>query len=314
MWLILTPAETKRRLEAFNGVLQHQLSANPNLVYTALQSHKAFEDLGTFTLAKGLREIKRIRELKEERAAAAKNAKSTKGKAPASATAGGGTAEEVRRGEKVGLMERERERETPRQSAEERRKSDATEDDSASLNSTNGGANTPGATPSTPTTGGAGRNAKGKMRETSLTLELDAELDGVAAAGVGRNGFVPTQEWVSRLFFLGWVRSLILIRRCRSRPGSKGKPIISSLPICAHLPLLEQTPPRPRPPHDLRAPPQDPRDAIVREPADDKPADHRFPTERHAGSRPPASGGVQLAQVPGTSPGQTEFSKMATLT
>lgn len=42
--------------------------------------------------------------------------------------------------------------------------------------------------------------ARGKMRDRgrSLSLETDASLDRVALAGVGRNGFVPSQEWVRR--------------------------------------------------------------------------------------------------------------------
>lgn len=41
--------------------------------------------------------------------------------------------------------------------------------------------------------------AKGKMpdRTRSESLELSDGLDRIAAAGVGRNGFVPTQDWVT---------------------------------------------------------------------------------------------------------------------
>ena len=39
--------------------------------------------------------------------------------------------------------------------------------------------------------------ARGKMKERrSSSLETNGSLDRVAALGVGRNGFVPTQEWV----------------------------------------------------------------------------------------------------------------------
>jgi hypothetical protein len=39
--------------------------------------------------------------------------------------------------------------------------------------------------------------ARGKMKERrSLSLETNRSPDRVAATGVGRNGFVPTQEWV----------------------------------------------------------------------------------------------------------------------
>ncbi|KAI9508505.1 hypothetical protein F5148DRAFT_1196168 [Russula earlei] len=35
------------------------------------------------------------------------------------------------------------------------------------------------------------------MREQSVSLEMDNSLDRVTAAAVGRNGFMPTQEWVT---------------------------------------------------------------------------------------------------------------------
>lgn len=39
--------------------------------------------------------------------------------------------------------------------------------------------------------------ARGKMKQRrSLSLDTTSSLDRIAAAGVGRNGFVPTQEWV----------------------------------------------------------------------------------------------------------------------
>lgn len=56
------------RLEAFNSVILHSLADNPNLVYGVLRAHKMFEDLGTFTLARGLREVRRIQLAKEEQA------------------------------------------------------------------------------------------------------------------------------------------------------------------------------------------------------------------------------------------------------
>lgn len=39
--------------------------------------------------------------------------------------------------------------------------------------------------------------ARGKMPERrSISLDTDNSLDRVTATAVGRNGFVPTQEWV----------------------------------------------------------------------------------------------------------------------
>ena len=39
--------------------------------------------------------------------------------------------------------------------------------------------------------------ARGKMKERSPEDEMDESLERIAAAGVGRNGFVPTQDWVA---------------------------------------------------------------------------------------------------------------------
>ncbi|KAM0787084.1 hypothetical protein ACM66B_006342 [Microbotryomycetes sp. NB124-2] len=49
-------------LETFNNVIHFQLSDNPELVYALLRSHKRFELLSTFTLAGGIREAKRLKE------------------------------------------------------------------------------------------------------------------------------------------------------------------------------------------------------------------------------------------------------------
>ena len=55
------------RLEVFNGILLRNLSDNPNVVYNIVRHHKTFEDLGTFTLARGLREIRRVQLAKDKR-------------------------------------------------------------------------------------------------------------------------------------------------------------------------------------------------------------------------------------------------------
>ena len=41
--------------------------------------------------------------------------------------------------------------------------------------------------------------ARGKMRERqrSESVDMSGSLERIAAAGVGRNGFVPTQDWVT---------------------------------------------------------------------------------------------------------------------
>jgi hypothetical protein len=61
-------------------------------------------------------------------------------------------------------------------------------------------------TEGSPTAGNASaisEKARGKMKERrSLSLDTTSSLDRIAAAGVGRNGFVPTQEWVCSLSIL----------------------------------------------------------------------------------------------------------------
>ncbi|KAG9288895.1 hypothetical protein G9A89_019517 [Geosiphon pyriformis] len=53
-------------LEAFNNIVQYQFSDNPHVIYAIVRTHKKFEELAEFTLAKGLLEVKRIQAVKEE--------------------------------------------------------------------------------------------------------------------------------------------------------------------------------------------------------------------------------------------------------
>ena len=48
-------------------MILRNLSDNANLVNGILRAHKQFEDLGTFTLARGLREIRRAQAAKDDR-------------------------------------------------------------------------------------------------------------------------------------------------------------------------------------------------------------------------------------------------------
>src|SRR5258708_37354317 len=50
------------RLEIFNSVIAYHPSDNPNLIHALVRAHRTFEDLGTFTLARGLRDVRRIQE------------------------------------------------------------------------------------------------------------------------------------------------------------------------------------------------------------------------------------------------------------
>ena len=53
-------------LEAFNSIISYHLTENPHTIYAILTTHKSFEDLATFTLSKGLREVRRIQAVKDE--------------------------------------------------------------------------------------------------------------------------------------------------------------------------------------------------------------------------------------------------------
>ncbi|KDQ59485.1 hypothetical protein JAAARDRAFT_126665 [Jaapia argillacea MUCL 33604] len=194
-------------LEVFNSVILHNLSDNPNLLYAILQSHKTFEDLGTFTLAKGLRDVRRAQLAKEEQAQAqAQKAaeKKMKGKHYSPDDLEAGLGERDPGGEKARLLEHEHENESQdalglsgvsphSRGGESQRES---EDDLPStqplMSPTLGDIPTPiGQSMSQPS-----EKARGKMKERR-SLSLDGSLERVAAAGIGRNGFVPTQEWVT---------------------------------------------------------------------------------------------------------------------
>lgn len=193
------------RLEVLNQIVYHQFSSNPNVTYAILRAHKRFEDLGTFTLTKGLREIQRIKEAKEEAERLKAGKGDTKGKAiemtaPVSLRA-------QSPGSRLSL--------TDDQSSEKAPLSRSASD-YAIRSSSEEEADRPIPVPPTPTAtserslsglrltsppppAGMSEKARGKMRESDSLGEedYDPELERIAAAGVGRNGFVPTQEWVS---------------------------------------------------------------------------------------------------------------------
>ncbi|OCH95639.1 hypothetical protein OBBRIDRAFT_745433 [Obba rivulosa] len=183
-------------LEVFNIVLLHNLADNPNLVYGILHAHKAFEDLGTFTLARGLREIRRIQHAKEERARG-NDSSANKGKNRADD-------DDEPHNEKAQLLRSENSSTT-----ELGRESISAEDPSA-LRSPFAAEEEPSTTRPlmSPTTseyppdaarrGGPSEKARGKMRAgRSLSGDMTGSLERIATAGLGRNGFVPTQEWVT---------------------------------------------------------------------------------------------------------------------
>jgi hypothetical protein len=54
-----------------------------------------------------------------------------------------------------------------------------------------------GMSPPAESTSTVSEKARGKMKaRRSVSMDATGSLERIAAAGVGKNGFVPTQEWV----------------------------------------------------------------------------------------------------------------------
>lgn len=167
----------------FNSVIFHHLSDNPNLLYGILTAHNIFQELGTFTLARALREIKRVELAREEQAQSERDRKGPSHEED-DLESGDLHAEKVRLlQQEDGILDR----------AAESSHDPAGEDEEGTVvcpiipQSSE-------SVPGTPTS----EKARGKMRERiSLSLEANSSAERIASAGIGRNGFVPTQEWVS---------------------------------------------------------------------------------------------------------------------
>lgn len=154
-------------LEALNAVLHHHPAENPALVYALLQGRATLARLGSFTLAGGLREVRAMRAAQLEqdaRAAAGPGPGSRKGKDRAGGEGEGESAVE----EKARLL------------AEEGRRSADLEAGQA-------------------TTSAAGplEKPRGASKERGESADAASTMERALAADIGRNGFVPTQEWVS---------------------------------------------------------------------------------------------------------------------
>lgn len=175
------------RLEVFNSVIFHHLSDNPNLLYGILTAHKIFQGLGTFTLARALREIKRAELAREEQTAQPEPNRKGPGLQEDDLESGDLHAEKLRLlQQEDGTFDREAESShDPNMGDEE----GPTVPRPIVLQSSE-------SIPGTPTS----EKARGKMRERrSLSLDANSSAERTASAGIGRNGFVPTQEWVSLL-------------------------------------------------------------------------------------------------------------------
>jgi hypothetical protein len=172
------------------------LKDNPNVLYGVLRSHKVFEDLGTFTLPRALREIRRIQLRKEQgqakktsdresEDAGAEKARLLESEGVDQLSLSG--AQDIEIGPIVfdagGQFETEEPSPLPNSPPTER--SNSLEQAIQSQSS------------STPLS----EKARGKLPERAASLGLNAamneSLERIAQAGIGRNGFVPTQEWVT---------------------------------------------------------------------------------------------------------------------
>ncbi|ORY21894.1 high-temperature-induced dauer-formation protein-domain-containing protein [Naematelia encephala] len=195
-------------LETFNSILYYQLNENPNLVYAILRSHQDFQTLATFTLVSGLREIQRRKAVRAQETVKKEDAPGIKR-----------TESELEMlAEKAALLGRATDDyELPSSPTQERKQS--TDVPTATQPLTSPGDLQNGADPLSHTSTNAeqpepdhkpqplSEKARGKMRATESVTSLssptseaevpDDELMKVAYAGVGPNGYIPTQEWVS---------------------------------------------------------------------------------------------------------------------
>jgi hypothetical protein len=257
-------------LETFNSVLYNQLNENPNLVYAILQSHQDFQKLATFTLLSGLREIqkkKAMRAAAEERAATAAIAPS-KGLVRTNS-------ELAMLAEKEALLGRHLDDDdddddddndghasSVSPSAARRSESDSTGSVHTAPTSSPVSPSNEAEfqTPTTPDRPPLSEKARGKMRAvqpSESTVDGDDsgvtedELMQVASAGVGPNGYVPSQEWVT-----SWQKGLpldpvlvaiseLLPKIQDSQPPRTGGPSAKVFNILKGLSLADVLPPAP---------------------------------------------------------------------
>jgi len=181
-------------LEIFNSIIAHHPSENPNVIYALLRAHRTFEDLGTFTLAGGLRDVRRIQRAKEEQSRAA----DSKGKSRAREEVYDQPHEEKQkmldRENSLGISSREQSVDSLTEVRVVPRDSPQLEESAAPQLLVSP---TIDQTALTNFQSAVSEKARGKMPERSQSSDTDNSLDRVTATAVGRNGFVPTQEWVT---------------------------------------------------------------------------------------------------------------------
>ncbi|KAG9318395.1 high-temperature-induced dauer-formation protein-domain-containing protein [Chiua virens] len=169
-------------LEVFNSVIFHQLSDNPNLLYGILTAHNTFQELGTFTLAGALRDIKRVELAREEQATQSELNRKEAARSENDLESGDPVAEKMR----LLQQQQDREAESSHDSNTQVEEGSAVAEPTLPQSSESASG--------TPTS----ENVKGKMRERrSLSVDANSSAERLASAGIGRNGFVPTQEWVT---------------------------------------------------------------------------------------------------------------------
>ncbi|RXK36807.1 hypothetical protein M231_05891 [Tremella mesenterica] len=190
-------------LETFNSVLYYQLKENPNLIYAILRSHQDFQTLATFTLVSGLRDIQRRKALRASGESQNIPMSILITKPPgihrtnselemlAEKAALLGREVEDENDISISIPESRRESEVLNSGPESRRESVSSRRIIISTTEPEEVSNI----------GGMSEKARGKMRAVESDKgeeELaDEELLKVAMAGVGPNGYVPTQEWVA---------------------------------------------------------------------------------------------------------------------
>lgn len=184
-------------IELLNNIVQHGFQRNPNVAYAIVRNHQAIERLANFTLRRGIAEIRRSRRRVGLMGSIVSSPRNEEPLGFSLSSSGGEQASDDGQAATV-----DQETELREKMAEETQPTEVPE---SAL-----GTGVP-----------ASEKARGKMRRSSTSSDLHARLrantqsdaakdeedtlvDGfneeelyLAASMVGRNGFVPTQSWVT---------------------------------------------------------------------------------------------------------------------